>query len=152
MTHRLRPRHPLNAIGHNPLIVSLRYRCECATNEVLQISMVLDMDTSEEAFVMTVREMWRDAKFEVEQHLNPPQVVPAPGAAPSSPAPQTGVLADGRSRIGMVRVTAAEIDAAKTERGGWSQATLAKWGVPWPPPRGWRAALIEGKPIDPSKV
>jgi hypothetical protein len=73
MTHLLRQRHPLNAIGENPLIVSLRYRCECNENEVLQISMVLDMDTSEEAFVMTVKQMWRDVKFEVDQHLNPPQ-------------------------------------------------------------------------------
>jgi hypothetical protein len=34
-----------------------------------------------------------------------------------------------------------EIEAAKTRRGGWSRATLAAWGVPWPPPRGWRHAL-----------
>jgi hypothetical protein len=72
MTHRLGQRHPLNAIGANPMIVSLRYRCECATNEVLQISVVLDMDCDEERFVMTMKQMWRDVKFEVEQHLNPP--------------------------------------------------------------------------------
>lgn len=41
--------------------------------------------------------------------------------------------------------TEAEIDAAKTERGGWDRATLAGWGVPWPPPKGWRKQLIEGK-------
>lgn len=72
MTHRLRERHPLNAIGANPLIISLRYRCECNENEVLQIGMAIDMYTSEEAFVMTVKQMWRDVKFEVEQHLRPP--------------------------------------------------------------------------------
>jgi hypothetical protein len=54
------------------MIVSLRYRCECATNEVLQISIVLDMDCDEERFVMTMKQMWRDVKFEVEQHINPP--------------------------------------------------------------------------------
>lgn len=73
MTHRLRQRHPLNAIGANPLIASLRYRCECNKNEVLQISIVLDMNTSEEAFVMTMKQMWRDVKFEVDQHLRPPK-------------------------------------------------------------------------------
>jgi hypothetical protein len=99
MTRRLRERHPLNAIGHNPLVVSLRYRCECAENEVLQIGAVIDIGLSEEAFLWTMAQLWRDVKFEVEQHLRPPQLVPAPGAAPSFPAPQTGVLADGRSRI-----------------------------------------------------
>jgi hypothetical protein len=35
----------------------------------------------------------------------------------------------------------AEIEAAKTKAGGWTRATLAKWGVPWPPPAGWRERL-----------
>ena len=83
MTHRLGQRHPLNAIGHNPMIASLRYRCECAANEVLQISIVLDMNTSEEAFIMTMKQMWRDVKFEVEQHLNRP--TPPPSPEPSQP-------------------------------------------------------------------
>lgn len=37
--------------------------------------------------------------------------------------------------------TKEEIEAAKTLRGGWTREQLAKWGVPWPPPRGWKAAL-----------
>jgi hypothetical protein len=39
----------------------------------------------------------------------------------------------------------AEIEAAKTPRGGWTRATLATWGVPWPPPKGWRKALEAGQ-------
>ena len=39
--------------------------------------------------------------------------------------------------------TADEIDAARTERGGWTREQLAQWGVPWPPPKGWRQALID---------
>ena len=27
---------------------------------------------------------------------------------------------------------------------------LAEWGVPWPPPKGWLRALVDGKPIPPS--
>lgn len=38
--------------------------------------------------------------------------------------------------------SAAEIEAAKTPRGGWARAQLAEWGVPWPPPKGWRRRLI----------
>lgn len=34
-----------------------------------------------------------------------------------------------------------QIEAAKTPRGGWTRATLQEWGVPWPPPKGWRKAL-----------
>jgi len=32
-----------------------------------------------------------------------------------------------------------DIEAAKTPHGGWTRAQLAQWGVPWPPPKGWRA-------------
>ena len=69
MTHALRERHPLHAVGHHPLVASLRYRCECATNEVLQIQVVIDKDISEEQFVWTMRQLWRDVQFEVEQHI-----------------------------------------------------------------------------------
>lgn len=41
------------------------------------------------------------------------------------------------------RPTAAEIGAAMTEKGGWTRDTLAQWGVPWPPPKGWRARLLQ---------
>jgi hypothetical protein len=34
-----------------------------------------------------------------------------------------------------------EVAAAQTPAGGWTRATLADWGVPWPPPKGWRAGL-----------
>jgi hypothetical protein len=35
----------------------------------------------------------------------------------------------------------AEIAARATGAGGWTRATLAEWGVPWPPPKGWRVHL-----------
>ena len=34
-----------------------------------------------------------------------------------------------------------EIEASKTRKDGWSRATLQSWGVPWPPPSGWRQDL-----------
>ena len=34
-----------------------------------------------------------------------------------------------------------EIAAACKGPGGWTKAQLAAWGVPWPPPKGWRAEL-----------
>lgn len=39
-----------------------------------------------------------------------------------------------------MKVTRAEIEAAK-KHGGWTRDVLARWGVPWPPPRGWRREL-----------
>jgi hypothetical protein len=32
--------------------------------------------------------------------------------------------------------------AAMTPDGGYTRATLAEWGVPWPPPKGWKRDLI----------
>jgi hypothetical protein len=34
-----------------------------------------------------------------------------------------------------------EIQAARTPAGGWTKAQLAAWGVPWPPPTGWKEQL-----------
>lgn len=45
------------------------------------------------------------------------------------------------------RPTPEEIDAAMTPAGGWTKAQLAQWGVPWPPPRGWRKRLEAGGPV-----
>lgn len=44
------------------------------------------------------------------------------------------------------RLTNAEIEAAMTPKGGWTRETLAAWGVPWPPPKGWRKRLTLGPP------
>lgn len=44
------------------------------------------------------------------------------------------------------------IVAGMSKRGGWTRKTLAGWGVPWPPPKGWRKALTEGTPIPTENV
>jgi hypothetical protein len=41
------------------------------------------------------------------------------------------------------KITKEEILACQTENGGWTKKTLAQWGVPWPPPKGWKDALIK---------
>lgn len=40
-----------------------------------------------------------------------------------------------------MKVTLSEIEAARTPSGGWTRSQLAEWGVPWPPPKGWKARL-----------
>jgi hypothetical protein len=40
-----------------------------------------------------------------------------------------------------------EIVAEKTERGGWTRESLAKWGVAWPPLKGWKRKLIADRAI-----
>jgi hypothetical protein len=35
-----------------------------------------------------------------------------------------------------------DIAAAQTQGGGWSRKQLAAWGVPWPPPKGWKGRLL----------
>jgi len=34
-----------------------------------------------------------------------------------------------------------EVEEARTPAGGWTKDQLAQWGVPWPPPRGWKKKL-----------
>jgi hypothetical protein len=62
---------------------------------------------------------------------------PKPQPSPKLKAPASGIAA----------ITAAisneEIEAAKTLKGGWKAKQLAAWGVPWPPPPGWRKKLVE---------
>ncbi|MEV7895352.1 hypothetical protein [Streptomyces cyaneofuscatus] len=36
-----------------------------------------------------------------------------------------------------------EVEAARTPAGGWKRDQLAAWGVPWPPPKGWKDELVE---------
>ena len=45
-------------------------------------------------------------------------------------------------------ITAEEIEAAKSPSGGYTKATLAQWGISWPPPRGWKDALMSGATIE----
>lgn len=47
----------------------------------------------------------------------------------------------------VLKLTEAEIEAAKSPKGGWTAKTLAGWGVPWPAPHGWKKALLKGEPI-----
>lgn len=42
-------------------------------------------------------------------------------------------------------MTEEEIEAGRSPTGGFSRETLAAWGVPWPPPKGWKAALLAGQ-------
>ena len=46
-------------------------------------------------------------------------------------------------------LTEAQIEAGRSRKGGWTRAQLAAWGVPWPPPKGWRWQLTHGdvKPL-----
>jgi hypothetical protein len=50
-----------------------------------------------------------------------------------------------------LKLTKAEIEAAKTPKGGFTRETLAGWGVSWPPPHGWRKALLAGDAIPEAK-
>jgi hypothetical protein len=41
-----------------------------------------------------------------------------------------------------------DIMARRTPKGGWTRADIARWGVPWPPPRGWKAVLTGNAPTE----
>jgi len=40
-------------------------------------------------------------------------------------------------------ITEQEILSQRTPSGGWTRRQLAAWGVPWPPPSGWKKEIIE---------
>jgi len=43
-----------------------------------------------------------------------------------------------------MRLTADQIEKGRSPAGGWTRKQLAAWGVPWPPPKGWRNKLMRG--------
>jgi ribosome-binding protein aMBF1 (putative translation factor) len=45
------------------------------------------------------------------------------------------------------RLTEEQIEAGRSPRGGWTRKQLAEWNVPWPPPAGWRRALLRGEEV-----
>jgi len=56
---------------------------------------------------------------------------------------------EGKAVLARIPVSFEAIAAERTSRGGFTAASLAKWGVPWPPPKGWQEFLIEeGAPYD----
>jgi hypothetical protein len=56
-------------------------------------------------------------------------------------------ILDGDHFAGLPRIPCEEIEACRTLAGGYSftRERLAAWGVPWPPPAGWRRALLRGE-------
>jgi hypothetical protein len=34
-----------------------------------------------------------------------------------------------------------EVENARSPRGGWTRLQLARWGIGWPPPKGWKKTL-----------
>lgn len=41
-----------------------------------------------------------------------------------------------------------EILKERTADGGYTKESLAKWGVPWPPPHGWKKAVMLKRKAD----
>ena len=69
MTHRLEKPTEHSPI-QGPLVATLRYRCSCANNEVLTISVVMPLEMPEEQFMWVMRNQWRDMQTEIKQHTN----------------------------------------------------------------------------------
>lgn len=49
----------------------------------------------------------------------------------------------GSAPSGVVTISAKEVEACITAREGYTRAQLAEWGVPWPPPKGWKKQLTD---------
>lgn len=55
------------------------------------------------------------------------------------------------SKVRLRKNAKAEIERLLSQRGGYSKAALASFGVSWPPPKGWKKALIEQMAFPQSK-
>lgn len=44
-------------------------------------------------------------------------------------------------------MTEEEIEAGKSPAGGFTRKQLEAWGVPWPPRKGWKEDLLNGRPV-----
>lgn len=51
-----------------------------------------------------------------------------------------------------MQLTLEQIEAGKSLKGGWTAKTLASWGVPWPPPKGWKEALLTGSAMPEAQI
>ncbi|NBE54721.1 TnsA endonuclease N-terminal domain-containing protein [Streptomyces boluensis] len=69
-----------------------------------------------------------------ERVVSLPTPVPAPDRLASQAGPELAVAC--------VVPSPEEIEGARTPAGGWTREQLAAWGVPWPPPKGWKERLI----------
>jgi hypothetical protein len=52
------------------------------------------------------------------------------------------------SLASLPRVAPEEIEACRLPNGGYrfDRAALERWGIPWPPPAGWRKAVERAEP------
>ena len=46
-------------------------------------------------------------------------------------------------------MTVKQLESLRSPAGGWTRESLRKLGVPWPPPQGWRRALLSGRSMKP---
>lgn len=44
------------------------------------------------------------------------------------------------------------IENELTANGGYTKETLAKWGISWPPPKGWKKKLIKGRTLNGQEI
>ncbi|MFJ2191682.1 TnsA endonuclease N-terminal domain-containing protein [Kitasatospora sp. NPDC087861] len=73
-----------------------------------------------------------------------------PGTVTAPAAVQDTLLPDPTPTAPLIP-TPEEIEAARTPAGGWKRAQLAAWGVPWPPPKGWKERLADKQAQDPGR-
>lgn len=88
---------------------------------------------------------WRPELFTEAPPAPPPATSPSFQQARVKQHNGTGVIhavkSDEEMRPRLVKLTPEQIESGKTTAGGWTRKQLAEWGVPWPPPAGWKRKL-----------
>ncbi len=84
------------------------------------------------------------------QHISTRSVAGSPALGGGAPAGRSSPRVADRGTAGIPAgrtLTVEQVDAAWSPA-GWDRHVLAGWGVPWPLPPGWRAALLTAGPAD----
>ena len=97
------------------------------------------------------RELWTDSLTPVPRSKGAALSMgcdgrPKRSAGQAAPRPDDGRSAPNRTRASEAKhmnETQRKIEAAMTENGGWTKATLTGWGVKWPPKPGWKREMID---------
>ncbi|MFD7856155.1 TnsA endonuclease N-terminal domain-containing protein [Streptomyces microflavus] len=142
-TRRLLEHQAVDPGLEDALALALAAGHELSWPQIRAAAGVLPMGSLDLAALILSREwQWRTSPFRLRASPAADRAGVRPAAATeTSEGPGGDRSVEGRARP-VVLPSPEDIEASRSPAGGWSRKQLADWGVPWPPPKGWKEQLI----------